>query len=82
MIKNIEAKQSLLKLNYHFKSNTKKSVNSSGNNTTGNSSNSKYCGGSNGRSKNFNGSPSKVASGSNNTKSAKGTNNSFQKNKK
>ncbi|KAM9967263.1 hypothetical protein ACTFIR_007503 [Dictyostelium discoideum] len=36
---NNEAKQSLLKLNYHSKSNTKKSVNSSGNNTTGNSSN-------------------------------------------
>ncbi|KAM9955066.1 hypothetical protein ACTFIW_008730 [Dictyostelium discoideum] len=38
--KNNEAKQSLLKLNYHSKSNAKKSVNSSGNNTTGNSSNS------------------------------------------
>ncbi|KAM9975921.1 hypothetical protein ACTFIR_009762 [Dictyostelium discoideum] len=51
-------------------SNTKKSVNSSGNNTTGNSSNSKSSSGSNGRSNNFNGSPSNVASGSNNTKSA------------
>ncbi|KAM9954675.1 hypothetical protein ACTFIW_003275 [Dictyostelium discoideum] len=68
--KNNEAKQSLLKLNYHSKSNTKKSVNSSGNNTTGNSSNSKSSSGSNGRSNNFNGSPSNVASGSNNTKSA------------
>ncbi|KAM9975470.1 hypothetical protein ACTFIW_012054 [Dictyostelium discoideum] len=58
--KNNEAKQSLLKLNYHSKSNVKKSVNSSGNNTTGNSSNSS---GSNGRSNNFNGSPSNVASG-------------------
>ncbi|EAL60309.1 hypothetical protein DDB_G0294346, partial [Dictyostelium discoideum AX4] len=37
--KNNEAKQSFLKLNYHSKSNVKKSVNSSGNNTTGNSSN-------------------------------------------
>ncbi|KAM9954860.1 hypothetical protein ACTFIW_000963 [Dictyostelium discoideum] len=80
--KNNEAKQSLLKLNYHSKPNTKKSVNSSGNNTTGNSSNSKSSSGSNGRSKNFNGSPSNVASGSNNTKSANGTNNRFQKNKK
>ncbi|KAM9957106.1 hypothetical protein ACTFIR_003843 [Dictyostelium discoideum] len=35
--KNNEAKQSLLKLNYHSKSNNKKSVNSSSNNTTGNS---------------------------------------------
>ncbi|KAM9950979.1 hypothetical protein ACTFIT_009736 [Dictyostelium discoideum] len=68
--KNNEAKQSLLKLNYHSKSNVKKSVNSSGNNTTGNSSNSKSSSGSNGRSNNFNGSPSNVASGSNNTKSA------------
>ncbi|KAM9957096.1 hypothetical protein ACTFIR_003833 [Dictyostelium discoideum] len=68
--KNNEAKQSLLKLNYHSKSNTKKSVNSSGNNTTGNSNNSKSSSGSNGRSNNFNGSPSNVASGSNNTKSA------------
>ncbi|KAM9955422.1 hypothetical protein ACTFIW_000860 [Dictyostelium discoideum] len=51
----------------------RKSVNSSGNNTTGNSSNSKSCNGSNGRSNNFNGSPSNVASGSNNTKSANGT---------
>ncbi|KAM9967250.1 hypothetical protein ACTFIR_007490 [Dictyostelium discoideum] len=68
--KNNEAKQSLLKLNYHSKSNAKKSVNSSGNNTTGNSSNSKSSSGSNGRSNNFNGSPSNVASGSNNTKSA------------
>ncbi|KAM9954979.1 hypothetical protein ACTFIW_000809 [Dictyostelium discoideum] len=68
--KNNEAKQSLLKLNYHSKSNTKKSVNSSGNNTSGNSSNSKSSSGSNGRSNNFNGSPSNVASGSNNTKSA------------
>ncbi|KAM9962799.1 hypothetical protein ACTFIR_005716 [Dictyostelium discoideum] len=68
--KNNEAKQSLLKLNYHSKSNSKKSVNSSGNNTTGNSSNSKSSSGSNGRSNNFNGSPSNVASGSNNTKSA------------
>ncbi|KAM9974314.1 hypothetical protein ACTFIR_012835 [Dictyostelium discoideum] len=67
--KNNEAKQSLLKLNYHSKSNVKKSVNSSGNNTTGNSSNSKSSSGSNGRSNNFNGSPSNVASGSNNTKS-------------
>ncbi|KAM9974084.1 hypothetical protein ACTFIR_009426 [Dictyostelium discoideum] len=73
--KNNEAKQSLLKLNYHSKPNNKKSVNSSGNNTTGNSSNSKYRSGSNGRSNNFNGSPSNVASGSNNTKSANGTNN-------
>ncbi|KAM9954761.1 hypothetical protein ACTFIW_003361 [Dictyostelium discoideum] len=80
--KNNEAKQSLLKLNYHSKSNAKKSVNSSGNNTTGNSSNSKSNSGSNGRSNNFNGSPSNVASGSNNTKSANGTNNRFQKNKK
>ncbi|EAL61837.1 hypothetical protein DDB_G0291221 [Dictyostelium discoideum AX4] len=80
--KNNEAKQSLLKLNYHSKSNVKKSVNSSGNNTTGNSSNSKSSSGSNGRSNNFNGSPSNVASGSNNTKSANGTNNRFQKNKK
>ncbi|KAM9948766.1 hypothetical protein ACTFIT_009964 [Dictyostelium discoideum] len=68
--KNNEAKQSLLKLNYHSKSNVKKLVNSSGNNTTGNSSNSKSSSGSNGRSNNFNGSPSSVASGSNNTKSA------------
>ncbi|KAM9945001.1 hypothetical protein ACTFIT_003251 [Dictyostelium discoideum] len=68
--KNNEAKQSLLKLNYHSKSNAKKSINSSGNNTTGNSSNSKSSSGSNGRSNNFNGSPSNVASGSNNTKSA------------
>ncbi|KAM9943654.1 hypothetical protein ACTFIT_001943 [Dictyostelium discoideum] len=68
--KNNEAKQSLLKLNYHSKPNVKKSVNSSGNNTTGNSSNSKSSSGSNGRSNNFNGSPSNVASGSNNTKSA------------
>ncbi|KAM9988976.1 hypothetical protein ACTFIY_005005 [Dictyostelium cf. discoideum] len=68
--KNNEAKQSLLKLNSHFKSNTKKSFNSSGNNTTGNSSNSKSSSGSNGRSNNFNGSASNVASGSNNTKSA------------
>ncbi|KAM9971002.1 hypothetical protein ACTFIR_002867 [Dictyostelium discoideum] len=68
--KNNEAKQSLLKLNYHSKSNSKKSVNSSGNNTIGNSSNSKSSSGSNGRSNNFNGSPSNVASGSNNTKSA------------
>ncbi|KAM9954737.1 hypothetical protein ACTFIW_003337 [Dictyostelium discoideum] len=80
--KNNEAKQSLLKLNYHSKSNVKKSVKSSSNNTTGNSSNSKSSSGSNGRSKNFNGSPSNFASGSNNTKSAKGTNNLFQKNKK
>ncbi|KAM9992215.1 hypothetical protein ACTFIY_009658 [Dictyostelium cf. discoideum] len=80
--KNNEAKQSLLKLNSHFKSNTKKSFNSSGNNTTGNSSNSKSSSGSNGRSNNFNGSASNVASGSNNTKSASGTNNRFQKNKK
>ncbi|KAM9957038.1 hypothetical protein ACTFIR_003775 [Dictyostelium discoideum] len=82
--KNNEAKQSLLKLNYHSKPNTnaKKSVNSSGNNTTGNSSNSKSSSASNGRSNNFNGSPSNVASGSNNTKSANGTNNRFQKNKK
>ncbi|KAM9945017.1 hypothetical protein ACTFIT_003267 [Dictyostelium discoideum] len=80
--KNNEAKQSLLKLNYHSKSNVKKLVNSSGNNTTGNSSNSKSSSGSNGRSNNFNGSPSNVASGSNNTKSANGTNNRFQKNKK
>ncbi|KAM9972486.1 hypothetical protein ACTFIW_000479 [Dictyostelium discoideum] len=80
--KNNEAKQSLLKLNNHSKSNAKKSVNSSGNNTTGNSSNSKSSCGSNGRSNNFNGSASNVASGSNNTKSANGTNNRFQKNKK
>ncbi|KAM9974096.1 hypothetical protein ACTFIR_009438 [Dictyostelium discoideum] len=51
-------------------SNSKKSVNSSGNNTTGNSSNSKSS------------SEGNVASGSNNTKSANGTNNHFQKNKK
>ncbi|KAM9974288.1 hypothetical protein ACTFIR_012809 [Dictyostelium discoideum] len=57
-------------------------VDSSGNNTTGNSSNSKSSSGSNGRSNNFNGSPSNVASGSNNTKSANGTNKCFQKNKK
>ncbi|KAM9975445.1 hypothetical protein ACTFIW_000025 [Dictyostelium discoideum] len=68
--KNNEAKQSLLKLNYHSKSNAKKSVNSSGNNTTLNSNNNKSSSGSNGRSNNFNGSPSNVASGSNNTKSA------------
>ncbi|KAM9975479.1 hypothetical protein ACTFIW_012063 [Dictyostelium discoideum] len=37
--KNDEAKQILLKLNYHSKSNAKKSVNSSGNNTTGNNIN-------------------------------------------
>ncbi|KAM9973845.1 hypothetical protein ACTFIR_011811 [Dictyostelium discoideum] len=80
--KNNESKQSLLKLNYHSKPNAKKSVDSSGNNTTGNSSNSKSISGSNGRSNNFNGSPSNVASGSNNTKSANGTNNRFQKNKK
>ncbi|KAM9943594.1 hypothetical protein ACTFIT_006992 [Dictyostelium discoideum] len=41
--------------------NVKKSVNSSGNNTTGNSNNSKSSSGSNGRSNNFNGSPSNVA---------------------
>ncbi|KAM9972481.1 hypothetical protein ACTFIW_000474 [Dictyostelium discoideum] len=64
------------------RSNAKKSVESSGNNTTGNISNSKSSIGSNGRSKNFNGSPSNVASGSNNTKCANGTNNRFQKNKK
>ncbi|KAM9955152.1 hypothetical protein ACTFIW_008816 [Dictyostelium discoideum] len=80
--KNNEAKQSLLKLNYHSKPNAKKSVNSIGNNTTGNSSNSKFNSGSNGRSNNFNGSPSNVASGSNNTKSTNGTNNLFQKNNK
>ncbi|KAM9975603.1 hypothetical protein ACTFIW_005476 [Dictyostelium discoideum] len=54
----VTAKQSLLKLNYHSKSNAKKSVNSNGNNTTGNSSNSKSSSGSNVRSNNFNGSPS------------------------
>ncbi|KAM9975514.1 hypothetical protein ACTFIW_012098 [Dictyostelium discoideum] len=68
--KNNEAKQSLLKLNYHSKSNAKMSVNSNGNNTTGNSSNSKSSSGSNVRSNNFNGSPSNVASSSNNIKSA------------
>ncbi|KAM9997152.1 hypothetical protein ACTFIZ_007949 [Dictyostelium cf. discoideum] len=63
--KNNEAKQSLLKMNNHSKSNFKKSVNSSGNNTNGNSiNNSKSSSGSNGRSNNFNGSPSNVASGS------------------
>ncbi|KAN0032981.1 hypothetical protein ACTA71_011188 [Dictyostelium dimigraforme] len=67
--KNNEAKQSLLKQNYHSKLSSKKSVNSGGN-TTGNSSNSNSSSGSNGRSNNFNGSPSNVASGSNNTKSA------------
>ncbi|KAN0045047.1 hypothetical protein ACTA71_006575 [Dictyostelium dimigraforme] len=51
--RNNEAKQSLLKQNYHSKLSSKKSVNSGGN-TTGNSSN--------GRSNNFNGSPSNVAS--------------------
>ncbi|KAM9957346.1 hypothetical protein ACTFIR_011885 [Dictyostelium discoideum] len=50
--------------------NTKKSVNSSGNNTTGNSSNSKSISGSDDRYNNFNGSPSNVALGSNNTKSS------------
>ncbi|KAM9955142.1 hypothetical protein ACTFIW_008806 [Dictyostelium discoideum] len=80
--KNNEARQSLLKLNYHSKSNAKKSVNSSGNNTTGNSSNSKSSSVSSSRSNNFNGTPSNVASGSNNTKSANSTNNPFQKNKK
>ncbi|KAM9950933.1 hypothetical protein ACTFIT_001915 [Dictyostelium discoideum] len=80
--KNNEAKQSLLKLNYHSKPNVKKLVNPSGNNTTGNSSDNKSSSGSNGRSNNFNGSPSNVASGSNNTKSANGTNNRFQKNRK
>ncbi|KAM9975657.1 hypothetical protein ACTFIW_000774 [Dictyostelium discoideum] len=60
--KNNEAKQSLLKLDYHSKSNAKMSVNSNGNNTTGNSSNSKSSSGSNGRSNNFNGSSSNVAS--------------------
>ncbi|KAM9997180.1 hypothetical protein ACTFIZ_007931 [Dictyostelium cf. discoideum] len=55
--KNNEAKQSLLKMNNHSKSNFKKSVNSSGNYTNGNSSNnSKSSSGSNGRSNNFNGS--------------------------
>ncbi|KAM9975319.1 hypothetical protein ACTFIW_010347 [Dictyostelium discoideum] len=54
----------------------------SGINTTGISSNSKSSGGSNSRSNNLYGSPSNVASGINNTKSAKGTINSFQKNKK
>ncbi|KAM9975443.1 hypothetical protein ACTFIW_013324 [Dictyostelium discoideum] len=44
------------------RSNAKKSVNSSGNKTTGNSGNSKFSSGSNGRSNNFNGSPSNVAS--------------------
>ncbi|KAN0045612.1 hypothetical protein ACTA71_005990 [Dictyostelium dimigraforme] len=67
--KNNEAKQSLLKQNYHSKLGSKKSVNSGGN-TTGNSSNSKSSSGSSGRSNNFNGSPSNVVSGSNNTKSA------------
>ncbi|KAM9972493.1 hypothetical protein ACTFIW_006036 [Dictyostelium discoideum] len=52
-----------------------------GNNTIGNSSNSKSSSVSNGRSNNFNGSPSNVVSGSNNTKSANGTNNRFQKDK-
>ncbi|KAM9985696.1 hypothetical protein ACTFIZ_012364 [Dictyostelium cf. discoideum] len=65
------------------RSNFKKSVNSSGNNTIGNSSNNtKPSSGSNGRSNNYNGSASNVASGSNNTKSASGTNNRFPKNKK
>ncbi|KAM9996516.1 hypothetical protein ACTFIZ_002320 [Dictyostelium cf. discoideum] len=81
--KNNEAKQSLLKMNNNSKPNFKKSVNSSGNNTNGNSSNNcKSSSGTNGRSNNFNGSPSNVASGSNNTKSASGTNNRFLKNKK
>ncbi|KAN0045076.1 hypothetical protein ACTA71_006604 [Dictyostelium dimigraforme] len=48
----------------------RKTSNSSGINSTGNSSNSKSSSGSNGGSNNFNGSPSNVASGSNNTKSA------------
>ncbi|KAM9975311.1 hypothetical protein ACTFIW_010339 [Dictyostelium discoideum] len=52
------------------RSNAKELVNSSCNNTTGNSSNSKSSSGINGRSNNFNGSSSNVASGSNNTKSA------------
>ncbi|KAN0045659.1 hypothetical protein ACTA71_006037 [Dictyostelium dimigraforme] len=59
--KNNEAKQSLLKQNYHSKLGSKKSVNSGGN-TTGNSSNSKSSSGSSGRSNNFNGSPSNVVS--------------------
>ncbi|KAM9954329.1 hypothetical protein ACTFIW_003870 [Dictyostelium discoideum] len=48
--RNNEAKQSLLKLNYHSNSNAKELVNSSCNNTTGNSSNSKSSSGINGRS--------------------------------
>ncbi|KAN0001055.1 hypothetical protein ACTFIZ_002267 [Dictyostelium cf. discoideum] len=56
-------------MNNNSKPNFKKSVNSSGNNTNGNSSNNcKSSSGTNGRSNNFNGSPSNVASGSNNTK--------------
>ncbi|KAM9957043.1 hypothetical protein ACTFIR_003780 [Dictyostelium discoideum] len=58
---------------HHSKPYTKKSVNSSSNNTTGNSSNSKFSSGSNGRSNNFNGPPSNVATGSNNNKSANAT---------
>ncbi|KAM9954350.1 hypothetical protein ACTFIW_003891 [Dictyostelium discoideum] len=51
-------------------------------NTGGNSSKSKSSSGNNGRSNNFNRLPGNFASGSNNTKSANGTNNRFQKNKK
>ncbi|KAN0023521.1 hypothetical protein ACTFIV_007907 [Dictyostelium citrinum] len=78
--KNIEAKQSLLKLNSQSKSTFKKS---GGSNTNGNnSSNSKTNSGNSGRSNNFNGSSGSVASGSNTSKSASGSNNRFQKNKK
>ncbi|KAN0022943.1 hypothetical protein ACTFIU_009026 [Dictyostelium citrinum] len=56
---------------------------SGGSNTNGNSSsNSKSISGSSGRSNNFNGSAVSVASVSNTSKSASGTNNRFQKNKK
>ncbi|KAN0022968.1 hypothetical protein ACTFIU_009051 [Dictyostelium citrinum] len=78
--KNNEAKQSLLKLNSQSKSTFKKS---GGSNTNRNSSsNSKSSSGSSGRSNNFNGSAGSVASGGNTSKSASGTNNRFQKNKK
>ncbi|KAN0037799.1 hypothetical protein ACTFIV_003154 [Dictyostelium citrinum] len=78
--KNNEAKQSLLKLNSQSKSTFKKS---GGSNTNGNNScNSKPNSGSSGRSNNFNGSAGSVASGSHTSKSANGSNNRFQKNKK
>ncbi|KAN0025789.1 hypothetical protein ACTFIU_000052 [Dictyostelium citrinum] len=78
--KNNEAKQLLLKLNSQSKSTFKKS---GGSNTNGNSSsNSKSISGSSGRSNNFSGSAGNVASVSHTSKSASGTNNRFQKNKK